>query len=1207
MANKTKIKELLDKLNSLEGLPTKEIGDFADQIISQKMKGFSDEVRNDSTIKLLDGINQKLEQFKTDFNLAPIDEQVTELQNQITSLQKDFGITVKNQTNDLNTKIQTIQNTVSSLEKQSLNDPTKAFIPVIDNLKKQLADISVSRETDKVSLTQQLSKVSSDFSGQLKELADSKSVEKAKQEAISTLSASLAEIRTEFLNKISSMGHGGSANRNIVFSNSVLGRYTDLNILGASYVNNDKTKQADVTLPSTGGGSMTIGSAVGGGSANSVLYIDTNGDLAQDPNDFYFTNVPGNLAKNTNVSLNINGSAFGNIGDNALNVGGQITAFLPNSAITNNIASLGIDGNVPGLQTFSFRGTGASLLQLQSGDMTGGIVMEGATGNPVSAFPVMGGIISYASGSTTNNLGGEMRFYTKSDGGILALRMTISNAGVTTITGNVIAPSFNSVALTAAGSASSFLNASGTYTVPAGSTSIGGTVTSGTNGSVLFINPTGTLAQNNNNFYVNNSGTGLASNTSIAVNINTNGDQSGDNAINFYGQATAFLLNSQITNTITGYSTDGAIPGLLVSSLRGTIAAQQPLQVGDTVGGITYQLPTGTAGTITFGTGAGIYGFAAGSTTANLGMALGFFTKADNGALSQVMTLDQAGRLGIGTTVPTAGLTLAQTFGEHLFNTVDQTTNYERGNINWNANNFVVGTYAGGTGTARSLVLGVATAAGSTSVPDRRITVSGVATAAVGNFDFTVGTGSTGSIATFNTSLTAASAQQNMVSIQGTVTQTGTASNTALLIAPFISSTGAGASLLIDAGTNSAGSGGGTHTQRFLVDSNGNVLTSSRVAIGTVSGVPSAQLYLTNGYSTGQTFSTAGLGIRIDPSTYTSSTSTGTISVAGINTVGIPTLIAASATTLSSAATFYIDGAPTASTNITITKGFALMVNAGMSLLQGGITTSGLNLDGAPNFFASGGQTMSLNSIAGILFGGSTGVNSRAGFMGGFSSTMSANSNYTNIIVGSATVTTAGTGTNAWANNLTINPVGTITSGASGVVTNTATVYINGTNTNGTNNYALYIASGATYVGGKVVGYNAITTTGWGTPAIYGYNRPATGQTAAVASVAAYTVGAADGTFYISANVLVTASVTHNFTVTCTYTDEGNTSRTLTLNFSQLTGTFLTAITNVQGVGAYEGIPLHIRCKASTAITIATAGTFTSVTYNVEGLITQLA
>lgn len=139
----------------------------------------------------------------------------------------------------------------------------------------------------------------------------------------------------------------------------------------------------------------------------------------------------------------------------------------------------------------------------------------------------------------------------------------------------------------------------------------------------------------------------------------------------------------------------------------------------------------------------------------------------------------------------------------------------------------------------------------------------------------------------------------------------------------------------------------------------------------------------------------------------------------------------------------------------------------------------------------------------------------------------------------------------------------------------------------------------------KTTLYNNVTTTGWGSPAIYASGR-STAQTAAVASVSTYTVGAADGTFLVSANALVTASVTNNFTVTCAYTDEGNNARTLTLTFSQVGGTLLTAITNITGVGPYEGIPLHIRCKASTAITIATTGTFTSVTYNVEGYITQI-
>lgn len=137
--------------------------------------------------------------------------------------------------------------------------------------------------------------------------------------------------------------------------------------------------------------------------------------------------------------------------------------------------------------------------------------------------------------------------------------------------------------------------------------------------------------------------------------------------------------------------------------------------------------------------------------------------------------------------------------------------------------------------------------------------------------------------------------------------------------------------------------------------------------------------------------------------------------------------------------------------------------------------------------------------------------------------------------------------------------------------------------------------------------YKSVTTAGWGVPAVYAAGR-SVAQTAAVASVATYTAGGADGSFEVSANVNVTTATAHNFTVTCAYTDETNAARTLTCGFTQLSGaTFITAITNLTGAGPYESPTYHIRCKASTAITMATTGVFTTVTYNVEGIIRQLA
>jgi hypothetical protein len=140
----------------------------------------------------------------------------------------------------------------------------------------------------------------------------------------------------------------------------------------------------------------------------------------------------------------------------------------------------------------------------------------------------------------------------------------------------------------------------------------------------------------------------------------------------------------------------------------------------------------------------------------------------------------------------------------------------------------------------------------------------------------------------------------------------------------------------------------------------------------------------------------------------------------------------------------------------------------------------------------------------------------------------------------------------------------------------------------------------------KVTKYNSVTTAGWGVPAIQAAAR-STAQTAAVASVAAYTLGAADGSVVVSANVNVTTSTLHSFSVQVDYTDETNTARTVTLTFSQLNATLVSVITNATGAGPYEGVPVHLRCKASTTITVKTVGTFTTVTYNVEGAIQQIA
>ena len=117
----------------------------------------------------------------------------------------------------------------------------------------------------------------------------------------------------------------------------------------------------------------------------------------------------------------------------------------------------------------------------------------------------------------------------------------------------------------------------------------------------------------------------------------------------------------------------------------------------------------------------------------------------------------------------------------------------------------------------------------------------------------------------------------------------------------------------------------------------------------------------------------------------------------------------------------------------------------------------------------------------------------------------------------------------------------------------------------------------------------------------------ATGQTAANSSVATLTVGAADASYMISGNVLVTTSSSEAFSLYVDWTDEGNTARSTAIPLIRIaTGGFTANVASSFGAIPYPSTHIQIRCKAATAITIKTSGTFTGCTYNVEGYIQKI-
>ncbi len=88
--------------------------------------------------------------------------------------------------------------------------------------------------------------------------------------------------------------------------------------------------------------------------------------------------------------------------------------------------------------------------------------------------------------------------------------------------------------------------------------------------------------------------------------------------------------------------------------------------------------------------------------------------------------------------------------------------------------------------------------------------------------------------------------------------------------------------------------------------------------------------------------STNGIGIVSDASTFTDTTSFGTVANVAIHALNQPTLAASAATTFTNAATFYIANAVAPGSNATLTNRFALYVAAGNSGFGGDI----LNIQG---------------------------------------------------------------------------------------------------------------------------------------------------------------------------------------------------------------------------------------------------------------------
>lgn len=274
---------------------------------------------------------------------------------------------------------------------------------------------------------------------------------------------------------------------------------------------------------------------------------------------------------------------------------------------------------------------------------------------------------------------------------------------------------------------------------------------------------------------------------------------------------------------------------------------------------------------------------------------------------------------------------------------------------------------AGGLGIAKSLFVGYGVRAGGTAYSTSAWGVNGITYRSSGAF-FT-DTSSTGTVAaltinSFAVSTIIASSATTYtnaanVYIAGAVVASTNATftnNWALYIAA--GNTGFNAPVRILDATNSTST------------STGSIITAGGLGIA-------KSLYVGNTLAVGGTalssaaWGVSGIQTRSIATTYTDTSSTGTVASVAINSYAVPTIAASSATIYTNAATVYIAGTPAASTNVTITNPLSLHIAAGnaqfggkLSVMVGTNPTYGLDFGtlGAP-------PAMGLN-----LWGGTRGL-----------------------------------------------------------------------------------------------------------------------------------------------------------------------------------------------------------------------------------------